>query len=156
MNRNVNLIAVFSADRKKLLFCKRRKNPYKGLFNFVGGKIETGEDGFAAAYRELLEETGIARGDIELVHLMDFLYYLEDTKLEVYFGYLKKELSVQGSENDLFWMDTDSHFFDKKIFAGEGNIGHIVERILKYAGAENVLKTTREVQGRNGNGGVLC
>mgnify|MGYP002509000193 CR=1 FL=1 len=49
-------------------------DPYKGLINFVGGKIEPNENGEDAAYRELLEETGITRSDISLVHLMDFTY----------------------------------------------------------------------------------
>lgn len=55
--RAVNVIMLFSEDRKKILMCKRRKDPYKGLYNLVGGKIEPGEAGLAAAYRELYEET---------------------------------------------------------------------------------------------------
>lgn len=35
-----NLIVVFSPDREKMLMCRRIKEPYKGLINFVGGKIE--------------------------------------------------------------------------------------------------------------------
>ena len=46
-----NCIMVYSQDESKLLFCKRTKDPYKGLYNLVGGKIENGEDGFEAAYR---------------------------------------------------------------------------------------------------------
>ena len=41
-----NLIMVYNKDRTKLLFCKRKKDPYQGLYNFVGGKIDDGEDGF--------------------------------------------------------------------------------------------------------------
>jgi len=52
---------IYSIDSKELLFCKRTKDPYKGLYNFVGGKIEEMEDGFWAAYRELEEETGITK-----------------------------------------------------------------------------------------------
>ncbi len=66
-----NLIAVFSPDGEKVLMCRRIKDPYNGLMNFVGGKIEPGEDGETAAYRELFEETGISRRDIKLIHLMD-------------------------------------------------------------------------------------
>ena len=56
-----NCIMVYNASREKLLFCKRMKDPYKGKLNLVGGKMEPGEDGLAAAYRELEEETGIVR-----------------------------------------------------------------------------------------------
>lgn len=65
-----NVIAVFNKTSDKLLLCLRRKNPYKGLSNFVGGKIEKGETGIEAAYRELSEETAISKADIILTHLM--------------------------------------------------------------------------------------
>lgn len=110
--------------------CKRRKNPYKGLYNLVGGKIESGEDGLCAAYRELEEETGIYKDDIKLSHLMDFTYYLQSIKLEVYVGRLNKEVCVHGDENDLEWIEINENFFDISKFAGEGNIGHIMEHIF--------------------------
>lgn len=131
MKINVNIIAVLDKDHKKLLVCKRSKEPYKGLYNLVGGKIEPGEEGLHAAYRELNEETGITGEDIELIHLMDLVYYLEETKLEVYFGYLNKEKEVYGNENELLWIGRDQNFSDADSFAGEGNIGHIMERIKK-------------------------
>ena len=31
-----NVIAVFNENADKMLMCKRRKNPYKGLSNLVG------------------------------------------------------------------------------------------------------------------------
>ena len=39
-----NAIVVFDEKADKMLMCKRRKNPFQGRFNFVGGKIEDGED----------------------------------------------------------------------------------------------------------------
>jgi len=39
--------------------CKRQKQPYKGLCNLVGGKIEPRGNGRDAAYRELCGETGV-------------------------------------------------------------------------------------------------
>lgn len=128
-----NLVAVFSADCQKILMCRRIKDPYKGLKNFVGGKIEAGENGVDAAYRELFEETGIMREDIALVHLMDFTYPLDPCYVEVYAGQLKRDVSISGEENPLFWSGLDSDFFDMRQYAGEGNIGHIMEHIkLNY------------------------
>ena len=40
-----NVIVVFNNQLTKVLMCKRKKEPYKGLSNFVGGKIEKNEDG---------------------------------------------------------------------------------------------------------------
>lgn len=124
-----NVIAVFDETGEKLLMCRRRKNPYKGLSNFVGGKIEAGEEGLAAAYRELEEETSICKDHIILTHLMDFKYYLDQCYVEVYVGKLNTYVSVSGDENELYWSSLNHDFFDASKYAGEGNIGHIMMHI---------------------------
>lgn len=125
-----NCIAVVHRDGGKWLMCKRRKDPYKGLFNLVGGKIESGEDHLAAAYRELYEETSITAEDITIQRLITFDYPLDGCFVEVYAGQLKDDIQVSGDENELVWKSLDDNFFDMKYYAGEGNIGHILE-ILK-------------------------
>jgi len=127
----VNLIAVFNASADRVLMCKRKKKPYKGLYNFVGGHIEEGEESLCAAYRELFEETGITRDDIKLIHLMDTVYHMDSCRMEVYVGRLNKEIEPHGDENELVWMTLDHDFFSMEKFAGEGNIGHIMEHV-KY------------------------
>ena len=124
-----NVIAVFNEDESKLLMCKRKKNPYLGLNNLVGGKIESGESGIDAAYRELFEETSIDRNAIRLTHLMDFTYHMTNCYIEVYAGRLKGIADIAGEENELFWSELNVDFFDMSKFAGEGNIGHIIEQI---------------------------
>lgn len=133
-----NVIAVVNEDMSAWLMCKRLKNPYKGLYNLVGGKIEPNEYGLDAAYRELFEETGITREDIVLTHLMDFTYYLDNCYVEAYVGRLNKEVDVHGDENDLVWMNFDENYFNSAKFAGEGNIGHILEHI-QYCGEKILL-----------------
>ena len=126
--QGLNVIWVFNKTAEKVLMCKRRKEPYKGLYNLVGGKIEQGENGLTAAYRELKEETNIT--EITLVHLMDFIYFLNDScRLEIYVGKLKSDVDVHGDEKELTWIDVNENFFDMSRFAGEGNIGHIHEII---------------------------
>lgn len=124
-----NLIAVFNETEDRWLMCRRKKEPYKGLSNLVGGKIEENEDGLDAAYRELEEETAITKEDILLTHLMDFTYPLDDCRVEVYVGKLNKPVLVQGDENELYWSSLEHNFFDSGLYAGEGNIGHIMEHI---------------------------
>ncbi len=127
-----NCIMVYRQNGAKLLFCKRQKDPYKGLYNLVGGKIEKGETGFEAAYRELEEETGIECTDITLHHMMDFTYYNQNCYVEVYVGYLKAEIELREEAHPLFWLDLTENFFDSSKFAGEGNIGHMVEQVNSY------------------------
>ena len=124
-----NLIVVYNTSADRMLMCRRKKEPYKGLSNFVGGKIEQGEDGYSAAYRELFEETSICAEDIKLTHLLDFTYHVDKCYVEVYVGRLKREVQVYGDENDLYWTDLKHDFFSLDEYAGEGNIGHIMEHI---------------------------
>ena len=62
--RKLNLIVVFNKELDKSLFCIRAKEPYKGMYNFVRGKVEEGETNDDVAYRELFEETGISKENI--------------------------------------------------------------------------------------------
>ncbi len=128
-----NCIMVYSKNQKSLLFCKRLWDPYEGLYNLVGGKIEPGEDGFEAAYRELEEETGIVRDAIELSHMMDFIYYNQDCTVEVYVGTLHREVDLIPEKHPLCWIPVEgTDFFDIQAFAGEGNIGHMVQQVEIY------------------------
>ena len=102
--KQYNIIIVFSQDRQRVLMCSRQKEPYKGVLNFVGGKIELGENHESAAYRELWEETSIA-----------------------------KQIEASGDENRLLWVDVNKEFVDINCFAGEGNIYHMLEYIKRYA-----------------------
>lgn len=130
--KTANLVVVLDKENKSVLLCKRRKNPYKGLLNFVGGKLEPDEDSAAAAYRELREETGVTDADISLTHLMDLTYFTWDLKLEVFFGWLNKSVSLKEEVNELLWVDKEQNYFDMSHFAGEGNMGHIMEQIKRY------------------------
>ena len=125
----MNVIAVYDRTREHILMCRRNRDPYRGKFNFVGGKVEAGESGMQAAYRELREETGITANDIQLIHLMDMTYYTYGIQIQVYVGRLNKDLTVYGEENPLFWLDANGEFIDMDRYAGEGNIAHILEMI---------------------------
>ena len=127
-----NCIMVFSLDDEKILFCKRTKDPYMGLYNLVGGKIEKDEDGFVAAYRELREETGIDSKDIQLSHMMDFTYYNQNCYVEVYVGKVNVEVTLIDELHHLEWLSVNENYFDSTKFAGEGNIGHMVEQVRIY------------------------
>lgn len=127
-----NCIMVYNENRDRILFCKRRKDPYEGKYNLVGGKIEPGENGLEAAYRELSEETGIGKDDIKLSHMMDFTYYNQNCYVEVYVGILNKKIPLREEVHPLYWLGTNEDFFNLDQFAGEGNIGHMLEQVRQY------------------------
>lgn len=130
--KKLNVILVYNKEEDKILMCKREKEPYKGKFNLVGGKVEQGEDELHAAYRELQEETGITKEDIKLTNLMNFEYKMQDMELELYVGKLNKEKKLVEEINKLYWIDKKDNFFDVEKYAGEGNIGHMMRQVELY------------------------
>lgn len=60
---------VFKGAR--VLLVRRGRPPRKGLWSLPGGMQEVGETVFAAARREVLEETGLAVEVMELVDVVD-------------------------------------------------------------------------------------
>ena len=127
--KKMNVIVVFDKNVQKTLMCKRTKEPYMGMYNLVGGKIEKENDGLNEAYRELEEETNIKKEDIDLIHFMNLTYVKWDKELEVYYGILNKEVNLIEEVNKLEWVDINDNFFDMNKYAGEGNIGHVIEEI---------------------------
>ena len=127
--KKMNVIVVFDKNLEKTLMCKRTKEPYIGMYNLVGGKIEKENDGLNEAYRELEEETNIKKKDIDLIHFMNLSYTKWDKELEVYYGILKNEVELIEEVNKLEWVNINDNFFDMNKYAGEGNIGLIIEEI---------------------------
>lgn len=126
-----NLVMVFNQDESKVLMCYRSNDPYKGLYNLLGGKIEDDENYLESAYRELFEESGISRNDISLKHFMDYTWYPLNMGMKVYTGTLNKEVVLVDEIHKLYWKDVNSDFFDMSMYAGEGNIGHMMEIYLQ-------------------------
>ncbi len=127
--KKMNVIVIFNKDMTETLMCERTKEPYKGMYNLVGGKIEKENDGLNEAYRELCEETNIKKSDTKLIHFMNITYIKWNKELEVYYGVLNKDVKLVEEVNKLKWVPIDDNFFDMNKYAGEGNIGHIIEEI---------------------------
>ena len=127
--KKMNVIVIFDKKFENILMCKRTKEPYMGMYNLVGGKIEKENDGLNEAYRELEEETNIKKSDVDLIHFMNLTYTKWDKELEVYYGILKNQVELIEEVNKLEWISIKDNFFDMSKYAGEGNIGHIIQEI---------------------------
>ena len=130
--KKFNLIVVFDKKMEKALFCIRAKEPYKGMYNFVGGKVKEGEENDEAAYRELFEETGISSKYIKLDHFMDLNYFKYENNIQVYYGILEKNVKLVEEKNKLEWLTINNELLNIKKFAGNYNIAHIIEQIKVY------------------------
>lgn len=129
--QKVNVAIIYHHTENKILMCLREKEPYKGRYNLLGGKVEDGEDELEAIYREVFEESGITSKDIELTWIMNIQFKLDDCELEVFAGKLNKEVELVEEINKLSWMSLDEYFGDKR-FAGEGNIQYMLNYIDEY------------------------
>ena len=127
--KKMNIIVIFDKNMENILMCKRTKEPYIGMYNLVGGKIDKEDDSLNEAYRELKEETNILKKDVKLIHFMNISYIKWDKELEIYYGVLNKDVNLVEEINSLYWMPIEDNFFDMSKYAGEGNIGHIIEEI---------------------------
>ena len=110
--KKMNVIVIFDKKLERTLMCKRTKEPYMGMYNLVGGKIEKENEGLNEAYRELEEETNIRKRDVELIHFMNLAYVKWNKELEVYYGILKNEVELVEEVNKLEWVSVNDNFFD--------------------------------------------
>ncbi len=76
--------------------------------------------------------------------MMDFTYYNQDCYVEIYTGYLNSEITLCEEMHPLIWLDVNENFFDSSRFAGEGNIGHMIEQVRCYGmGTHESLKISK-------------
>ena len=135
---HMNCIVVFNKTKDKVLFCRRRKDPFAGRLNFVGGKVEEGEASEDAAYRELEEETGISQKEIRLFRLMDITYYHQAFILEMFVGKLESDIELREEKNPLLWLPLTEDFTNRERFAGEQNIAHIINIAMLFPVPERI------------------
>lgn len=64
------LVIVAARDRVLLIRRGQHKRLWPGKYNAPGGHVETGEDPYAAALREVAEETGLTPGPLHLAGLI--------------------------------------------------------------------------------------
>ena len=98
------LSVIFNKDMDKVLMCRHKK---QRALNFIGGKVESGENELAASYRELQEETGITKDDVSL----QFLRYESVTEcgggvwnMYITTGILNKDVELRMETNPLVWV----------------------------------------------------
>ena len=134
------LLIIFDKEAQTVLMRKRKTEPYKGKWNLLGGKIEVDEQPIDTAYREMEEECGFTYDDVWLKELMSFSWHPIKTTMHVFYGNLSKRKNyVKENEDDEYiWMSVSADFFIEELFAGHGNIGHMI-KLLKAWEKEGLL-----------------
>lgn len=73
---------------------------------------------------------------------------------QVYYGILKNEVELIEEVNRLEWVSINDNFFDMSKYAGEGNIGHIIQEI-KIDLENNWLMNSCFYLGKNGTYDII-
>lgn len=120
--KKYSVTLVFDKQLENLLVCYHEK---LRKFNFVGGKAESGEQWEETAYRELYEETGVGREDIELFFIRNeqtVTGFGKDWDITVSAGILNKDFELVEGENHLWWLPIKEIYrLVEPDFMGDGN-----------------------------------
>lgn len=110
---------TFLIDNNKILTLKRAPNKklYPGKLSAFGGKVEPGEDLFASARREFLEETGLTLKTLELRGMLTRILdtgYINEMYIFVAHGFTG-QLHQDSGEGTAQWLDIQQFLSDPDI-----------------------------------------
>lgn len=132
---------IFTNDKKYVLLMNRNTNPYKGLLNGVGGKVELGETNLQCIIREIKEESNLDLDDFEqLTNIMDITFHDSGWHLSIFYGVLNPDVSGSkidwnNDEGTLDWYETASCMdYNNPRLGGDGNISYWIKFALVQLG----------------------
>ena len=82
----------FVKYQNKILMINRKKPPFMGMWNALGGHQEAGEDAATCAKREIAEESGVVVESVELYSISTWNY--DDDLIYVYLSTLDETFDV--------------------------------------------------------------
>ena len=134
------LTIIFDKTCEHVLMCFHSK---QYMYNYVGGHIKPSEDPVEASYRELYEETGITKDDVNLAFVRresvtcNSRYYPQPCwNMTVMAGVLNKDVELKPEKNDLMWVDiTDTNTLVLATF-GNGNCYTYMKEALSILNLE--------------------
>jgi len=165
------VLCVKEEDEKtKILLQRRKKQPYIGILNIPGGKVDFGESTYEAGIRELYEESKLTAHKMELKLIDEVRTYYESgetlneegckneskTKVSrkfahiIAFTYLctdfEGELEEENLEGEMLWIDIEDLEKEKQIFP------NLIEIIPKILNSKQVLiQETNRYKDEEGN-----
>lgn len=134
------VILLFNDDMSKILLMKRKKNPYIGLYNGIGGKIEENESVFECCMRETMEEINVDLFDPKLLVTCTYpesnkSHKNSNIELNVMYDIIQESDFEENEEGTFEWLPIDFVLdTNNKLIAGYGNVGLFAREIL---GLEN-------------------
>ncbi|MDE0941531.1 MAG: NUDIX hydrolase [Alphaproteobacteria bacterium] len=132
----VGVGAVVFKDNE-ILMIRRGKAPRKGHWSLPGGMQELGETVFAAAAREVLEETNIVIANIALIDVIDAI--TPDDEGEIQYHYTLIDVVAEWQGGDPVGGDDAMH--------AEFMPLHRAESLDMWEETHRIIKVAREMRG---------
>ena len=139
-----------------VLLQQRKKQPYLGMLNIPGGKVEFGENTYDAGVRELFEESKLVVKDMKLKSIDEIITLYESENVFAHIiAYMyvcfdfSGELEVENEEGKMIWIDIEdinSLNDSKDIFP---NLVEIIPKLVQTN--EILIQETKRVKDENGN-----
>lgn len=125
---------ILDKEMDNVLVCSHQKLQQ---FMYIGGKVEEFEHPMEASYRELFEETGITKDDVELKFLQqEVTTYADGSVWNLYitYGVLNKDVELIEEKNPLMWVK-DWEFLRNCGFDGDAAVhfNRVVKQIVREA-----------------------
>ncbi len=132
------LLLLFTKDYKKILLIKRKKKPFKDLYNGIGGKIENNETAQEATIRECYEESKIQIENPKLLVTCKYPISVnsdEEKEMHVLYDFADEVEVKETYEGTFEWKNIEFalDFYNKEI-AGLSNLAQFVKEILDIEG----------------------
>lgn len=125
--KTIEVVAAIIRDGDKILATQRGYGEFKSLWEFPGGKIESGEDNKSALVREIKEELNVDIEVEDFLHTVEYDYPNFHLTMHCYFSkiingnlellehsdcrWLTKE-----TLNDIEWLEADLELLDLILF----------------------------------------
>lgn len=131
------VIFLITRDLREVLMLKRLKDPFKGLFNGIGGLVKASETVYQVAYRECCEEIGEENTPVNLTWLVK-INLPSAVTLDIFYALVDKFKLPDCNEGELKWVKvSDAKQIDNENIAGDGEIPYclkFIENIYKERG----------------------
>ena len=140
---------------KEVLLQKRKKQPYLGIINIPGGKIQFGESSNDAAIRELYEESKLTAHSLKLklvdevrtfdenedifAHIIAYTYVCYD---------FEGKLETENLEGEMKWYSLEEIQEVENIFP---NLKKIIPQMIKDDSNEVIIQETKRFKDEEGN-----
>ena len=126
--KKLNIVLVYNKEENKILMCKREKEPYKGMLNLVGGKVEKNEK----EYQVEIKSVNHRYLDIS-VKMPRILSYLEEA--------IKKEIAtyVKRGKIDVFITFQNNSTEGKEIKINTEIAKIYIDELKRLAKQEEIL-----------------